>query len=68
MTLQEAKVEAFMTKFAYGSHLIRGYAKCVDVVDAENRMYIFECVGYDINPNGPIAKPQPVKEKPNPWA
>ena len=68
LDLASAKQEAFMTKFAYGSHLIRGYAKCVDVVDLENRMYIFECPGYDVNPNGPLAKPKPVVEKPNPWA
>jgi len=67
--LSQAKGEAFMTKFPYGAHLIRGIATCKDVIDIENRMYIFECPGYDINPRGPLAMPQkPQKEKPNPWA
>ena len=69
--LGTARKEAYMTTFEYGSHLMRGVGRCVDVVDPENRMYIFECPGFDNNPKGPLSHPPKMKpgeeKKVNPW-
>jgi hypothetical protein len=55
--LLAARKEAWDLDVAYGSHMTNGIAICREVLDAEDRLYIFECPSVSIAPKQPYQEP-----------
>lgn len=62
--LSRAKAEAWNVVDPYGTHLTSGIAICREVIDLENRLYIFECPSVSVAPKVHYEEPKRQSQTP----